>query len=951
LAFETRAVGSGGVADQGVPWPPRWLAYLLAAGLATAGVGLRMPLDPLLGSGTPFILCFPAVLVAALYLGLGPALLCIGLCVVGTALRPALEGLAAGLSGQDVAGIAVFVGVAAAMSVLAERYRRAGVRAAAATAEARSQAARLEAEGIERRRVEEAVHLHNEELQTTVEELELAEEELRTQNEELHDTRQKLDAERRRYRGLFELAPDAYIVTDLKGVIREANQAAGRLLGVAGSAGLVGEPLMGFIAEDRRQAFRAELEELKATEGSHGWDGRVNPPGGGMVEVSIAATAERDQTGEPVALRWLLRDVTEKRCAEEARARLAAIVESSDDAIIGKDLNGFVTSWNQGAQRLFGYTAAEMVGRPVLLLVPPEREDEEAGILVKLRRGEKIDHFDTVRRTKGGRLIDVSLTVSPIRDERGRVVGASTIARDVTERRRAEQTRARLAAIVESSDDAIISKDLSGVIRSWNTGAQRLFGYTAPEIIGRSVAVLIPEDHADEEPEILRRIGRGESVDHYETIRRTKDGRRIEVSLTVSPIRDERGRVVGASKIARDIGERKRAAEELARHRDRLAELVGERTAELEKSHQALRLSERMAALGTLSAGLGHDMGNLLLPIRARLDVLQARELPEPVREDLKAISTCAQYLQELSRGLRLFALDPERSDTTGEVTVPADWAREATPFFRTVLGKDVEFECDVPADLPPIGVAPHRLSQGVLNLLNNARDAVAGGSGGNGAAGRVTLTFRREAVEGSREAAVRVVVTDNGPGMSEEVRRRCMEPFYTTKTRGISTGLGLSLVHGIVKAAGGSLRIESAPGRGASIAMVLPVASAPPALMINDRSALVTLRDQRVASLVSGILRVAGFGVTVAAALPPEAPPGLIWFADASAAPERIEEARRFLAADPANRLIIVGDAGPEWAQMGAAVLRSGVGPSAIRAALGDLLPESAAGGAKGAG
>jgi PAS domain S-box-containing protein len=251
---------------------------------------------------------------------------------------------------------------------------------------------------------------------------------------------------------------------------------------------------------------------------------------------------------------------------------LSAIIESAEDAIITKTLEGIITSWNKGAERIFGYTAEEAVGQPVLMLIPADHLDEEPTILARLRAGERLEHYETVRVRKDGSLVNISLTVSPIRSQEGRIIGASKIARDITERRRAEEKLLQVAAIVENSDDAIISKDLNGVILSWNPGAERLYGYTAAEIVGQSVTMLIPTDRPDEEPYILDQIRRGVRVDHYETVRRHKDGTIIDVSLTVSPVRDAAGRIIGASKIARDITARKRAENEL-RERARLSAL------------------------------------------------------------------------------------------------------------------------------------------------------------------------------------------------------------------------------------------------------------------------------------------------------------------------------------------------------------------------------------------
>ncbi|HEV7902610.1 MAG TPA: PAS domain S-box protein [Pyrinomonadaceae bacterium] len=263
--------------------------------------------------------------------------------------------------------------------------------------------------------------------------------------------------------------------------------------------------------------------------------------------------------------------LTNNKTVEEASAELrgsalapywlSAIIESADDAIITKTLEGIITSWNNGAERIFGYTAAEAIGQPVLLLIPEDLRDEEPAILARLRKGQRIEHYETVRRRKDGTLVDISLTVSPIRLPDGTIFGASKIARDITERKRAETQRLQVAAIVENSDDAIISKNLDGVILSWNQGAERLYGYTAAEAVGQPVTMLIPEGMPDEEPRILEQIRRGNRVDHYETVRVRKDGTHIDVSLTVSPLKNADGRIFGASKIARDITMRKNAEE------------------------------------------------------------------------------------------------------------------------------------------------------------------------------------------------------------------------------------------------------------------------------------------------------------------------------------------------------------------------------------------------------
>ena len=240
-----------------------------------------------------------------------------------------------------------------------------------------------------------------------------------------------------------------------------------------------------------------------------------------------------------------------------------AVINSSDDAIICKDLSSTVTSWNKAAERMFGYTEAEMIGQPITLLFPADRLGEESLIIERIRAGDRIEHFETVRLHRSGRQIHVSVSISPIQDANGVIVGVSKIARDISEHIQLNQRIDELLSsikhyqsVVESSDDAIISKDLNGIITSWNRGAELLFGYPASEMIGQNMMRLFPSDKIDEERAILERISNGQRIEHYETERLHQSGKRIHISVTVSPIYNEHGQVTGASKIARNISQR-----------------------------------------------------------------------------------------------------------------------------------------------------------------------------------------------------------------------------------------------------------------------------------------------------------------------------------------------------------------------------------------------------------
>ena len=280
---------------------------------------------------------------------------------------------------------------------------------------------------------------------------------------------------------------------------------------------------------------------------------RIQRPDGSFRSLLVFPRPLFDKEGKLCGGSSTLVDITEQQKDQVKKATLSAIVESSDDAIISKDLNGKITSWNAGARRIFGYTEEEAIGQSITMLIPKDRLGEEDEIISNIREGRRVDHIETIRLDKTGREIPISVTVSPLKDGSGRIVGASKVARDISDRIRADDKQARLSAIVESSGDAIIGKSLDGIISSWNKGAEKIFGYTEEEVLGKSITLLIPTERLEEETLILDKIRNGIALDHFETVRKRKDGKEIPISITVSPISDAKGKIIGASKVARDI--------------------------------------------------------------------------------------------------------------------------------------------------------------------------------------------------------------------------------------------------------------------------------------------------------------------------------------------------------------------------------------------------------------
>ncbi|MCW3054993.1 MAG: sensor signal transduction histidine kinase [Chthonomonadales bacterium] len=260
--------------------------------------------------------------------------------------------------------------------------------------------------------------------------------------------------------------------------------------------------------------------------------------------------------------------ITERNHLQTEQALLAAIVNSSEDAIVSKDLDGIITSWNPAAERIYGWKAEEIVGKPKSLVIPPDMPNELAFILERIRAGHRIEHYETRRVRKDGVMIDVAISVSPVKSPEGEIIGAATIIRDITDQRFLEAEQARLAAIVNSSEDAIVSKNLHGIVTSWNPAAERIYGWKAEEIVGKSKALVIPPDMPNELSAILAKVQAGERIEHYETRRLRKDGVTIDVAISVSPVRDSHGRTIGAATIVRDITQQKRTERELQRRQE-----------------------------------------------------------------------------------------------------------------------------------------------------------------------------------------------------------------------------------------------------------------------------------------------------------------------------------------------------------------------------------------------
>ena len=496
----------------------------------------------------------------------------------------------------------------------------------------------------------------------------------------------------------------------------------------------------------------------------------------------------------------------------------ASILEAIPDAVAAVNQQGVIIQVNSQTEALFGYTRDELIGQSVEMLVPERQRGqhhlhrESFYSRPKIRRmGSGLDLYG---RRRDGSEFPVEISLSPVATGNGVIV--LSVIRDISDRKRIEEelrrandelerrktrelrnSQNRLALIVDSSQDAIIGKNLDGIITQWNRGAEQVYGYTAAEIIGKNVSVLCPPDRPDEIPGVLEKIRQGQQVEYFESVRMTKDGRRLNMSISVSPIYDLEGQVVGASAIGRDITAQKRIEDQL-------------------------RQSQKMEAVGRLAGGVAHDFNNLLGIVTACTELLRRRVDIESL-EYIDNIREAANRGASLTRQLLAFG---RRQPVQAQILDLNDRLREVSKLLKPLMGDDVEIVLPSRSTAAVVEADAGHLDQIVLNLAVNSRDAMPRGGKLIIETGVYDLdeAFAREHSMAPGRY-VMLAVSDNGTGMDEATRSRIFEPFFTTKESGKGSGLGLATVYGIVKQSRGHIWVYSELSHGTTFKIYLPSA------------------------------------------------------------------------------------------------------------------------------
>ena len=547
------------------------------------------------------------------------------------------------------------------------------------------------------------------------------------------------------------------------------------------------------------------------------------------------------------------------REVQNARNSLETTLTSIGDAVISTDTNGLVTFANPVAQALLRWPGPDLIGKPIeqVFRIRNEysRKAVESPVARVLREGAIVGLANhTVLVARDGTEVPIDDSAAPIRQD-GRTIGVVLVFRDITERRRAQQDAAYLAAIVESSDDAIVSRSPAGVIQTWNAGAERLYGYRAEEAIGNPLLELIPPDRRREEAELMERLKSGGRLVHFETTRIRKDGSPVDISLTVSPIRDRAGQMIGISYMGRDITEQKRTAEQL-------------------------RQTQKLESLGVLAGGIAHDFNNLLTGILGNAS-LALDDLPpaSPAKDALDAVLTASDRAAQLARQMLAYSgkgrFLVERIDLSQRI-------REVLPLIKASIPSTVEVRLRLDENLPSIEADPAQIQQLVMNVIINGGEAI-----GEAAPGTLTIATRTMEVDepylrqqrgsgGDISPGKYVVfeVQDTGCGMDEATVNRIFDPFFTTKFTG--RGLGLAAVLGIVRGHRGWVEVSSAMGEGATFRFLFPAVEAArrgdappaentPADLHGSGTVLVVDDEQVVRNLARHSLERYGYSVLLA--------------------------------------------------------------------------------------
>ena len=645
----------------------------------------------------------------------------------------------------------------------------------------------------------------------------------------MRQSREELDALLQNVKaGVVVHAPDTSIIT--------ANQEASRLLGLSleqmqGRKAV--DPGWRFLREDGSQLPPEEypvnlaLSSRKSIANQLG--GIRRPDRDAIIWVLVNANVLLDESGDIAKVITSFVDITERRKYQQDLIRERDLSQKYLDTagviLLALDKNGRIKMINRKGCELLGFQSRAVLGKHWFNnFIPEDLRQETIAMFNEIMAGmiDKFAYVESPVLSASGEIRLISWFNTVLEDSKGNITGTLSSGEDITEKKASQEAINRLAAIVESSQDAITSKDLDGVITSWNRAAETLYGYGAEEAIGQNIEIVFPEGKKDELKMILRMVRQGKSARIHETVRQHKDGSLIDFSLSVSPVFDDQGKVIGAATIAHDIADMIKIREEK------------------EKLGLQLRQAQKMEAIGTLAGGIAHDFNNILAAIMGYSELAQD-SLPadSEAAEYIKTVVDSAQRAKELTYQILSFSRQTEHEQVALDLE---PIIKEVSKMLRATMPSTIEIKQNVPAGTGEVMADPVQIHQILMNLCTNAAQAMEESGGVLSIALDVVDiddSIANEYVDLAPGQYQRLSVGDTGVGMDKEVLERIFEPFYTTKEVGKGTGMGLSVVHGIVKNFGGDITVYSEPGQGSTFHVYLPLADGgqnkEPALLIGE--------------------------------------------------------------------------------------------------------------------
>jgi PAS domain S-box-containing protein len=607
---------------------------------------------------------------------------------------------------------------------------------------------------------------------------------------------------------------------------------------------IIGKTIAEAIGDKGFNTLRPHIEKVLRGEATE-FDCEIDFPVAGTRRLHIAYRPETDAADNVDGWIASLLDITEQSRAVQAREQLASIVESSGDAIVSKTLDGIIVSWNNAAENLFGYAAEEVIGKSITILIPAELHDEEPKILDRIQHGDSLDHYETIRQRKDGSRVAVSLSISPVKDAHGIIVGASKIARDITARKQAEHERDRIEVELRELSEKLeqeverrtlerdriwnVSEDLLGVSNfngyflSMNPAWNRLLGWSEDEIKTMHVSELRHPDDAAHSDAGRKQLAQGLPTVRMENRFRHKDGSWRWLHWTMT---EDNGLIYVAG---RHVTAEKESA------------------AALEHAQRQAAHLQKMEAIGQLTGGVAHDFNNLLMIVSGHAQSLKKRLSEARDVRALQAIEMAATRGENLTRQLLAFSRTLPLNPT---VISLADTVAAIRDVLAGTMHVNIEFLIDIPAATWPVSVDKSELELALVNLAVNARDAMPDGGRIAIAAQNVALNAD-DAPNGAAGDYVALSVADTGCGIPADLLPRVVEPFFTTKGPDKGTGLGLSQVYGLAHRSGGTVQIASEIGHGTKVTIYLPRGEAPTAAPSPEDSSRYMAADQRTILVV----------------------------------------------------------------------------------------------------